>query len=80
MAITYRVTNVNFQYDENGENQKVELNFSTTDPERQIYMNGQVPISTDEYFQAGSLSAMSDIVKEKVLQRLTETDEESLEN
>ncbi|MDQ0206661.1 hypothetical protein [Alkalicoccobacillus murimartini] len=76
MAVKFRITGVNFQYDDQGNNEYVDLNFSTTDSQQLIYASGRTPIPAEEYFQANNLAAMADIVKEKFIERLTVTEEE----
>ena len=76
MAIKFRITGVSFQYDDQGNNEYVDLNFSTTDSQQLIYANGRIPIPAEEYFQVNNLAAMADIVKEKFIERLTAPEKE----
>ncbi|MDQ0208942.1 hypothetical protein [Alkalicoccobacillus murimartini] len=77
--IKIRITGTVFRYDESGTMSIVELTYSTTDPKQQIYANGQIPITTAEFFQASGLDSMSDMVKAKLIERLEETEEEPIE-
>ncbi|MCM2675538.1 hypothetical protein [Alkalicoccobacillus plakortidis] len=74
--ITFRITGVNFQYDDEGNNQQVDLNFQTSDPEGKLYAGGIIPISPEEHFAASNLTAMAEIVKRKYLERVNGVEEE----
>ena len=78
--ITFRISAVNFIYGDNGELFDIDLNFDTRDPRQEVFTNGRMTISTEEYFAANGLNELGDKVKTMYIARiLGEGTEEDIE-
>lgn len=62
-----RIYTINFQYDENGEINKVIVNFSTANTEEN-YISGNVALTAEEFNQGSTINQ----VKAKLVAELTE--------
>ncbi|MDQ0254936.1 hypothetical protein J2S74_002318 [Evansella vedderi] len=70
-----QITSTNVQYRED-EVSSVSVSFNGRDPERQVNLNGRIPITAEEYNGNSSLPALAKVVKRKLIERL-ELEEES---
>jgi hypothetical protein len=64
-----QITNINIQY-ENGELSNVQIYFSGHDEERTIHLNGFIPLTSEEYIENESVTALATLIKQKINEKL----------
>lgn len=64
-----QITNINLRYQE-GEIAGVQVFFNGSDEEKTININGYIPLTSQEYSGNESISSLSNLVKQKISERL----------
>jgi hypothetical protein len=67
--IKVRITGVNFDYNDEGEMNKVNVNFTLSDPLQQMYGNGTLPVSGEDYANS-TIASLGSLVADKLIARL----------
>jgi len=65
-----QITNVNMRYAE-GQLSGVQVYFSGKDQEQTINLTGHVPLTAEEYAGKESIEALSELIRQKVNEKLT---------
>lgn len=64
-----QITNINIRYQE-GQVAGVQVYFNGQDEERTMNLNGHIPLTSEEYQGNEAVSALTDLVKQKVIEKL----------
>jgi len=64
-----QITNINIRY-ENGEVTGAQVYFAGHDQDRTMNLNGHIPLTAEEYQGNEAVSALTDLVKQKVIEKL----------
>lgn len=66
----FQITNVNMRYAE-GELESVQVFFTGRNEDGSINISGYIPLSAEEYAGNESISNLTNLVKEKVIEKLS---------
>jgi hypothetical protein len=64
-----QITATNIRYADGGVS-SVNVQFQSKDPEGSINLNGYIPLTTEEYQGNESLSALTEVARTKIINRL----------
>ncbi|WP_078430490.1 hypothetical protein [Alkalihalobacterium alkalinitrilicum] len=70
-----QITSVNMRYSD-GKMTSVDIHFNGIDEQRTVHLNGYIPLTAEEYSGNESLTALTNIVREQLVNRLLEEESE----
>ncbi|UII58126.1 hypothetical protein LS684_21120 (plasmid) [Cytobacillus spongiae] len=68
--MNFRISNVQIKYSEDGQLEAVQVYFIANEQDNSINMNGNIPLTAEEYAGNESVTALSGIIKQRVIERL----------
>jgi hypothetical protein len=68
--MNFRISNVQIKYSEDGQLEAVQVYFIANEQDNSINMNGNIPLTAEEYAGNESVAALASIIKGRVIERL----------
>ncbi|MCA1058124.1 hypothetical protein LCL96_04225 [Rossellomorea aquimaris] len=65
-----RISNVQIKYSDEGQVEAAHVYFIANEPDNSINMNGNIPLTAEEYAGNESVAALASIIKARVIERL----------